>query len=1225
MRLFRALLLLCFNAIVAVSSLAEQLPIKTYTTADGLAGDEVRRVFQDSHGFLWFCTGEGLSRFDGYKFTNYGTAEGLPHRVVTDIIETQNGEYWIATLGGLVKYDPSASGEAQATRRSGGSDAARRLAADGAPTHGGKFVVYFPDDKEKSRAVTDLFKDRTGNIWVGTYGGLYRLEQADGRWHLRPVEINLPGRADEDNNVRAIIQGQDDTLWVGTQSGLYRLNASGDRAEHYSVAEGLPSDRILTLLRDREGRAWAGTPAGLCQLVDHPQRGQSVVARLYTAGDGLIDNGIISLLSTSAGKLWIGTRFGLSVFTPQAAGQRPLIERYASLEGLSDIKTSSLSEDGAGNVWVGTESGGAMRIARDGFVSYRVAEGLGHIRILSFFENLAGDLHVVSGTSDGGVNDQRFINRFDGRRFTAIRPNLPAAKFMGFSWSQAAFQDHAGEWWIPTGEGLFRFPKTRDAAQLAQMSPSARYTTGDGLTGDSIFRLFEDSRRDIWISAIKPERDYNKGDDTIASGGDALTRWERETGTIHLYTKADGVPQSAPTAFAEDGAGNLWIGFNDGYLVRYRDGRFTEFTEPGGREKGLVQTLYLDRAGRLWVAYILGGVTRIDNPEAGQPRFTKYTTAEGLSSDQTGGVVEDQWGGIYVGTGRGVDRLDVATGRIKHFTMADGLIAPGVHTAYRDRHGTLWFATLRGLSRLDPQPEPASPPPASIRITSVGVNGVPQFVSDLGETEMAEIELDADQNQLEIDFLGLSFGSGDSLRYQYKLEGAETNWSAPTANRAVNYVKLAPGSYRFLVLAVNTEGATSAQPASVAFTISPPVWRRWWFVTLAALLVAAIVYALVRYRLARLQALRESENRFRTLAETASDAIITIDEESVILFVNPAAEKMFGYPAGEMTGARLTMLMPEYLRHVHEAGFNRYLRTGEKHTSWVAVELPGLHKDGREIPLEIAFGEFTKNDRRFFTGIARDITERRQAEEALRKNKEERLLELERVRTRIATDLHDDIGASLTQIVVLSEVVQQAIGRAQEEETAAPVSAQLASITHVSNELVEAMSDIVWAINPQKDHLSDLTLRMRRLASDLLTARQIAFSFRAPGATENVPVGANVRREVFLIFKESLNNIVKHSACTKADIEFHLDGEWLTLTLGDNGRGFVQNFSTSSDNRSRSRGGNGLANMRRRAREMGGELDVVSGVGAGTIVTLRIPVGTPQSHGNGESPHPLGR
>src|SRR5258708_37206481 len=121
----------------------------------------------------------------------------------------------------------------------------------------------------------------------------------------------------------------------------------------------------------------------------------------------------------------------------------------------------------------------------------------------------------------------------------------------------------------------------------------------------------------------------------------------------------------------------------------------------------------------------------------------------------------------------------------------------------------------------------------------------------------------------------------------------------------------------------------------------------------------------------------------RVIADTASDAIITIDEESTMLFVNRAAEKIFGYSRAELLGQSLTMLMPDYLRHVHRAGLKNYLEVGQRHISWEAVELPGLHKSGREIPLELSFGEFSEGNWRFFTGIARDITERKLAEETL--------------------------------------------------------------------------------------------------------------------------------------------------------------------------------------------------------------------------------------------------
>src|SRR6185369_10508063 len=158
-----------------------------------------------------------------------------------------------------------------------------------------------------------------------------------------------------------------------------------------------------------------------------------------------------------------------------------------------------------------------------------------------------------------------------------------------------------------------------------------------------------------------------------------------------------------------------------------------------------------------------------------------------------------------------------------------------------------------------------------------------------------------------------------------------------------------------------------------------------------------------------------------------------------------------------------------------------------------------------------------------------------EAEEALRSSREERLVELEQVRRRIATDLHDDIGSSLSQIYLLSEVVRQRVGRDDSD-----VIEPLAMISSASEEMVGSMSDIVWAINPQKDHLSDVTHRMRRFASDSFAIRDICFQFRAPESAIDVRLGANIRREVFLIFKESVNNLVKHSCCTEAEIEFQV-------------------------------------------------------------------------------------
>src|SRR5205085_12625772 len=172
-------------------------------------------------------------------------------------------------------------------------------------------------------------------------------------------------------------------------------------------------------------------------------------------------------------------------------------------------------------------------------------------------------------------------------------------------------------------------------------------------------------------------------------------------------------------------------------------------------------------------------------------------TAQGLSSANTRSVVEDERGRIYIGTVRGVDRLDLDTGHVKHFTTADGLSYSELGPSFRDHTGALWFTTYRGLSKYLPETDAPQPTPPTL-IRALRVAGAPDNVSELGEDDVASLELGPEQGQLQIDFFGLNFATGESLRYQYKLEGQDKEWSPPSAQRSVR-LRLAPGSYRFLV------------------------------------------------------------------------------------------------------------------------------------------------------------------------------------------------------------------------------------------------------------------------------------------------------------------------------------------------------------------------------------------------------------------------------------------
>lgn len=1013
---------------VAVSSLlipyafvsAERLPIKIYTPADGLAHERIKRIVRDSRGFLWFCTGDGLSRFDGHSFTTYLTKDGLPNSVVNDLLETRRGEYWVATYGGVLLFNPLLQAGESVTAR---------------------FKLFPVGNTPESNRVNAVYEDRAGRIWAGTDGGLFYLDSMaafspnDSSRFLR-LEPDLPGNPSGWKQTFSLLEDQTGVLWVGTEIGLVQRQPDG----RLMRPPELRQPQIQSLIRDPDGTMWAATGEGLLHF--DPSRGSRL--RFYTMQDGIGGRVVRTVFRTSEGKLWVGTSSnGIAVLE----GER--FRQYTTARGLPDDYIRSLAEDSAGNLWIGTYTSGAAKLSRYGFVSFREDDALRRRFVRSLFENQAGQICLTDAPAS--------MYYFDGQIFSPVRFNVPEKSLRVPGWQSFnfVFQDRAGEWWVPTGEGLYRFARTARMEQLALARALAVYKIADGLPSYNLTRMFEDSRGDIWIGAL----------DRIT-----LAKWERATGRFQVFTKTDGLQSgNAPLSFAEDSAGGIWIGFREGGLARYAAGRLT-FWQPDSRiPASPAYNLFVDRSGRLWVPTDGKGLLRVDDPPSSQLSFKVLTTADGLSSNSVRCVTEDEWGRIYVGTIRGVDRLNLASGDIKHYSVSDGLNYSELSGALRDRAGTLWFGTLRGISKLVPEPggpksQGQSP---QVLIRGVRISGVSLPVSELGEAAVTMPELSADKNQIQIDYFGFSFGVGEALRFQYKLEGSSLDWSLPTDQRVVEFPKLTPGKYRFLVRAVSVGGAPAPAPAVVTFTILSPVWQRWWFLAAVVLILAGALYALYRYRLAR-------------------------------------------------------------------------------------------------------------------------------------------VLEVEHVRMRIATDLHDDIGAGLSRIAILSEVVRQRVGTGDLR-----VGQQIASISGASQELVDSMSDIVWAINPQKEHLTDLAHRMRRFASDVLSGRNIEFRFQAPPPEQDFRLGADLRREVYLIFKESINNLARHSRAANAEIELRADRRFLILQVKDDGHGFDPE-ALSNGQADAEGDGNGLRNMHTRARRMGGELRIHSQKEQGTAIFLRVPMN--QSH-----------
>ncbi len=1053
---------------LAVATIAgKSLPIRIYTSADGLGSSFVNYLASDSRGFMWFCTRDGLSRFDGFQFVTYRIGETDAPPGIESIFESSDGAYWITTTAGTYRFDPN------------------RISAQNPTTP----TIY----AERVFVDRGAVFEAGGTLWLAA-DGLFRIEYRDDKAVAVAVDLGVPLAPGVGLNVGAVHEWPDGSLFVNTSAGLVRMLPSGQRVFYPDAELRSSPTSSVRMLADKRGLIWLTRSNKVYVFKPEAIESLSQTDQLITRAivpTTIVDAmpGVAPPVPSAAGEVFeyrnptlIGNRFAKEIAqtsdgTVWIAGEDVLLEFSAgglkvhtNADGLPSVM-GDIAEDRAGNLWIAGQSGLA-RLNRNGMVGFGKEDGTGSDRILAVFPGPKGVMHI--STTDSNVA------AFDGTRFKNVRPGISGNTEHLWT-SRIAMGDSRGDWWILTSNKLYRFSGDGNIESLAGRKPSGIFGRAEGLTSDGIFQIFEDSRGDVWVST--------RGTDPALNG---MSRLRAGDTRFQPFSERDGLPsRKSAASFAEDRDGNVWIALFEGGVLRYDGEIFHELKYDPNLlpATSVITDIHFDLHGRLWITSASAGAIQVNNPGSGNPNFIRHTNTTGLSSNNVRTVTEDRFGRIYFGTARGVDRLSPDTGRVRQFSVADGLPADFVSDSNRDSEGNVWFATNGGVARLVPVPDEQANLP-SIWLGAMRIAGDQHPTPELGTAEIHIGELEDWQSNLQIEFFGIDFRPGEALRYQYKLDGLDSDWSPPDTDRSVTFANIRPGTYRFLVRGVDSAGTVSEKPAVVNFTILPPFWQRWWFLAIVAFAVAAAVMLLFRYRIAN-------------------------------------------------------------LRRVNLA-----------------------------------------------------LSEAKLAEENLRKAREERLAEVESVRARIATDLHDDIGGSLTQIAILSEVAQAKAGAGN-----GAVAEPLSRITDVSNELVDTMSDIVWAINPAKDHLSDLTQRMRRVAADLLSPKGITVHFRSREEDRAVTIKTNARREVFLIFKESVNNIAKHSGAKNVRIDLEINRDQLLLKILDDGKGFVCGPPSFEDTfSSEGPSGNGIRNMRKRAAEMGGRFDIDSGPGRGTTTLLELPL-----------------
>lgn len=800
----------------------------------GLPSGNVYGIAQDVQGFLWFATGDGLSRYDGYSLRTFrfdrDNPNSLAHNTVHAIHPGRDGVLWLGTTGGGVdRFDPATE---TFTHHRHDPSSPTSLSSNSISRKG-------------------LLEDPQGVLWVGTNdSGLNRIDLLTGAvTYFRHDPQNANSLSS--NNLESVYQDSERMLWIGTaDAGLNRLDpATGTITRYTSRPEDphtLPNLRVHAVHEDRTGRFWVLTNGGLASLDRRTGR-----FTRHTIATGLRDaaslNAIKDLHEDAHGVLWLGTEGAGVLKLDPAQGQLVQYKNDpANPHSLRNNFVSSFWQDPSGTLWVGTLGGGANKLSTrpPKFARYRHGPDANSVAdnfILSVFEDRNGIVWI---------GNDRTLNRWDraANTWQTYRndPNDPTSISNGSV--TAAQEDPDGTLWFGTyNGGLNRF----DPATQRFKAYRASANDPQALSDDIIRALYRDTSGVLWAGG------WNNG----------LNRFDRATETFRQYRHEPGNPGSlgggSVTDIYEDRSRTLWVATEGGGLNRF-DATTETFTRYRSNPKDLsslpddaVRVLHEDQAGRFWVG-TAGGLCAFDRTRGICSGV--YTQKEGLPNNTIEGILEDGQGHLWISTNNGLAHFNPETKTFRNYDVLDGLQSNefNVFTAFHKsaRTGEMYFGGINGFNVFDPAQMEDNPFVPPVVLTdfrlfgkSVPVGGEPAVLKK-NINRVSSLTLRHFQNSLSFEFAALSYVAPPKNRYRYRLLGFESSWREVNSNeRLAVYTSLPPGNYLFQAQGSNEDGVWNTLGTNLTVVLTPPWWNTWWFLGLAVALLAGLVYGVDRLRM----------------------------------------------------------------------------------------------------------------------------------------------------------------------------------------------------------------------------------------------------------------------------------------------------------------------------------------------------------------------------------------
>jgi len=828
----------------------------------GLSQGTIWAIIQDSKGFMWFGTADGLNKYDGYSFTIYNhdprDSTSISNNTIIAICEDKSGTLWIGTAGGgLNRFDRETE----------------------------KFTHYRNDPSNPNSLSDDqvisIHEDKNGTLWIGTENrGLNRFDRETEKFTHYQHDPSNPKSLSSDHIFR-IFEDKSSVLWIGTNEGLNKFDKECNIFIPFkhdpNIQNSLTNNWINAIYEDKSGALWIGTSDGLNKLILSEIK-EYDMARLKFVHykhdpmnpNSLSDSRIRSIYEDKSGNLWIGTAGGgLNRLVPSSTSRQTLNEIEESdretgtfvhykndpkdPNSLSSDNVRSIFEDKSGVLWIGMNGEGLNKYfsSKKKFVHYKNdpydPNSLSHNYVYSIYQDKDGIFWI--GTMGGGLNK---FNR-ERKTFTHYQNDLSNPNSLSNNSVLSICEsrhDGTTSLWIGTSGGLDKLVLNPDSIGKGFDKEKAQFVhykhdpanpnSPNSLSDSTVTSIIEDKSGNLWIGTYS-------GLDKFDKEKKQFVHYKHDPANLNSLSKG------RVRAIFEDKSGMLWIGTDAGGLNKFNPSneQFMHYihdpANPNSLSQNFVLSIYEDPSVSeriLWIGTNGGGLNRLDKEK---DEFKIFTKNDGLPNNVIYGILGDNHGNLWLSTNKGLSKFNPQTETFKNYDVTDGLQSNEFNKGayYTSNNGEMFFGGINGFNSFYPDSIKDNPYIPPVVITKFKkFNTIIKF--DISDTE--EIELSYRDKYLSFEFVALDYTNPQQNQYRYTMKGFDEDWIDAGTRRFATYTNLDPGKYIFKVKGSNSDGKWNEQGVSIKIVIKPPFWKSWWFIIISAVFLILIGYTWIRQR-----------------------------------------------------------------------------------------------------------------------------------------------------------------------------------------------------------------------------------------------------------------------------------------------------------------------------------------------------------------------------------------